>query len=65
MRQRLPWRPGQIWSISLVMAIEADTKVDLLETSGCRELGTAQEDFLVPDDFDAPLPDEILSEFER
>lgn len=30
-----------------------------------RKLGTAKGDFVVPDDFNAPLPDDILSEFER
>ncbi len=30
-----------------------------------RKLGTAKGDFVVPDDFDAPLPDDILAEFER
>ena len=30
-----------------------------------RELGTAKGDFVLPDDFDAPLPDEVLAEFER
>jgi hypothetical protein len=30
-----------------------------------RTLGTGKGDFVVPDDFDAPLPDEVLSEFER
>ncbi len=30
-----------------------------------RELGTAAGDFVVPQDFDAPLSDEILAEFER
>ena len=30
-----------------------------------RELGTAKGDFVVTDDFDLPLPDEILAEFER
>jgi len=28
-----------------------------------RVLGTAKGDFRVPDDFDAPLPEEILAEF--
>ena len=28
-----------------------------------RELGTAKGDFVVPDDFDAPLSEEILAEF--
>jgi prevent-host-death family protein len=30
-----------------------------------RVLGTAKGDFVVPDDFDDPLPDEVLAEFER
>ncbi len=30
-----------------------------------RKLGTAQGDFVVPDDFDAPLAADILNEFER
>jgi prevent-host-death family protein len=30
-----------------------------------RKLGTAKGDFVLPEDFDAPLPDEILDEFER
>lgn len=30
-----------------------------------RKLGTAKGDFVVPDDFDAPLPDHILKEFEK
>lgn len=30
-----------------------------------RKLGTAKGDFVVPDDFDAPLPEEILKEFEH
>ena len=30
-----------------------------------RKLGTAKGDFVVPDDFDAPLPDKVLAEFER
>jgi prevent-host-death family protein len=29
-----------------------------------REIGTAKGDFLVPDDFDTPLPDRVLEEFE-
>ena len=28
-----------------------------------RKLGTARGDFVVPDDFDAPLPDHVLDEF--
>jgi prevent-host-death family protein len=30
-----------------------------------RKLGTAKGDFTVPDDFNAPLPEEILAEFEH
>jgi antitoxin (DNA-binding transcriptional repressor) of toxin-antitoxin stability system len=30
-----------------------------------RKLGTAKGDFVVPEDFDAPLPEEILKEFEH
>lgn len=30
-----------------------------------RKLGSAKGDFAVPDDFDSPLPDEVLEEFER
>jgi prevent-host-death family protein len=33
-------------------------------TSG-RELGVDRGRFKVPEDFDAPLPDEVLAEFER
>ncbi len=29
-----------------------------------RTIGTAKGDFVVPDDFDAPLPDHVLDEFE-
>lgn len=28
-----------------------------------RVLGTAKGDFVVPEDFDAPLPDQVLTEF--
>lgn len=30
-----------------------------------RELGTAKGDFMVPEDFDAPLTDDVLREFEK
>lgn len=29
-----------------------------------RKIGTAKGEFQVPDDFDAPLPDHVLDEFE-
>jgi prevent-host-death family protein len=31
---------------------------------GCRQLGIDRGRFVVPDDFDAPLPDEALNSFE-
>lgn len=35
-----------------------------VETAPCRRtLGTAKGDFVVPDDFDATLPGEVLAEF--
>jgi prevent-host-death family protein len=30
-----------------------------------RVLGTAKGDFVVPDNFDDPLPEDVLAEFER
>lgn len=30
-----------------------------------RTLGSAKGDFVTPDDFNAPLPEDVLSEFER
>jgi prevent-host-death family protein len=30
-----------------------------------RKIGTAKGDFIVPDDFDAPLPNRVLDEFEK
>ena len=34
------------------------------ETAALRPIGLAKGEFVVPDDFDAPLPDNILDEFE-
>lgn len=33
--------------------------------SSARQFGTDRSQFVVPDDFDAPLPDELLDAFER
>ncbi len=33
-------------------------------TGSLRPIGLAEGEFVVPDDFDAPLPEEILREFE-
>jgi prevent-host-death family protein len=30
-----------------------------------RKIGTANGDFIVPDDFDTPLPNRVLDEFEK
>ena len=35
------------------------------ETEGKRPFGLAKGEFVVPDDFDAPLPDSVLEEFEN
>jgi antitoxin (DNA-binding transcriptional repressor) of toxin-antitoxin stability system len=36
----------------------------LSESAGLRPFGLARGDFVVPDDFDDPLPDEVLEQFE-
>lgn len=35
-----------------------------IEASGSRELGQDEGSFQVPEDFDAPLPAEVLTDFE-
>lgn len=32
--------------------------------TGLRPFGLCKDEFIVPDDFDAPLPDDILNDFE-
>ena len=42
--------------------------VTILEDSGLENLrpfGLSKGDFVVPDDFDAPLPEEVLADFEN
>jgi prevent-host-death family protein len=39
--------------------------VPLARSKGERVLGSQRGKFVVPEDFDAPLPEEILAEFER
>jgi prevent-host-death family protein len=39
--------------------------VSIAPLAGDRVLGSAKGKFIVPEDFDAPLPEEILAEFER
>ena len=36
----------------------------LSEEGGLRPIGLAKGEFVVPDDFDAPLPDDVLEQFE-
>ena len=36
-----------------------------VRASGARRLGVDRGRYVVPDDFDAPLPDELLAAFER
>ena len=36
----------------------------LPKRSGLRPIGLAKGDFVVPDDFDDPLPDDVLEQFE-
>ena len=40
------------------------TILDETETKSPRPFGLAKGEFIVPDDFDAPLPEEILASFE-
>lgn len=47
------------------MAVEPPAPEDTLPSESRRELGTAKGDFVVPEDFDAPLSDEILTELEK
>ena len=40
------------------------TILDETETKSLRPFGLAKGEFIVPDDFDAPLPEEVLASFE-
>jgi prevent-host-death family protein len=42
----------------------AEVRPALSETIGLRPFGLCAGEFVVPDNFDAPLPDSILNEFE-
>ena len=41
------------------------TILDETEPKSLRPFGLAKGEFVVPDDFDEPLPEEILASFER
>ena len=43
-----------------VTILEEDSKLENL-----RPFGLGKGDFVVPDDFDVPLPEEVLASFER
>lgn len=40
------------------------TILDEPETKSLRPFGLAKGEFVVPDDFDAPLPEEVIASFE-
>jgi hypothetical protein len=42
-----------------------DNELTPVATPAVRKIGTAKGDFEVPEDFDAPLADQVLAEFER
>ena len=42
----------------------AEVKMPMKSAKQSRPFGLARGEFVVPDDFDAPLPDEILDAFE-
>ena len=42
----------------------AEMKPTNLNATKLRPIGLGAGDFIVPDDFDAPLPDDIVDEFE-
>jgi hypothetical protein len=64
---RLVWN-GQAPAVS-ESGVEVDVVVTFVEPiqngSTLRPVGLAAGEFLVPDDFDAPLPEAFLSEFEN
>jgi antitoxin (DNA-binding transcriptional repressor) of toxin-antitoxin stability system len=51
-----------------VVLLERDRPVaemrPLVSRAGLRPIGLAKGDFVVPDDFDDPLPDDVLAGFE-
>jgi len=51
--------PGPSPSVPAPVPSEAD-----MPKRGMRPYGLAQGEFVVPDDFDDPLPEEILRDFE-
>ncbi|MGI8638916.1 MAG: hypothetical protein ACR2MG_03070 [Pyrinomonadaceae bacterium] len=65
---------GQIkWSGEIPDAAQGETEVEIFvtilakdsESQKPRPFGLCKGEFIVPEDFDAPLPEEILSGFEK
>jgi hypothetical protein len=61
------------WETDAPEILSKETSVDVIVTildekhqnSELRPFGLSKGDFVVPDDFDAPLPEEILASFEK
>lgn len=60
-----------VWSDDVPDSVRDGKDVDIIVTvmdarqaNGRRPFGLARGEFVVPDDFDDPLPDEILVDFE-
>jgi len=60
-----------VWSDDVPDAVRDGKDVDIIvtvmdahQTNGRRPFGLARGEFVVPDDFDDPLPDEVLVDFE-
>lgn len=50
--------------VVIARAGRAVARIVPVDGTSTRRLGTDEGAFSVPDDFDAPLPDEVLAEFE-
>jgi hypothetical protein len=47
-----------------VIVVEEDAKTEPATTTTQRRFGSMAGQFIVPEDFDAPLPDDVLAAFE-
>ena len=61
-----------IWQDEVPESLSASEPIDVMvtvlresELTELRPIGLAKGEFIVPDDFDEPLPDEVLAEFEN
>jgi hypothetical protein len=59
------------WNDEIPEAAQSEKSVSVFitileaeETTDLRPFGLAAREFVVPEDFDAPLPDEVLADFE-